>query len=134
MKDTIQSVEEKDREWIRNLFLENKDILGPFDLAWIRFWQNNNPREKWIKINKEAFAHYLIKKNGEKTLYEIAVKNKGKGTGRKILNYIGFPMELKTDKNNKESNKFYISCGFICLGCKKSKNKKKEFNIYKRWY
>lgn len=129
----ILPIDKSDESWIGPLFKLNESILGAFSLTWYRYWASNNEREQWIKIGEVAFARYLIKKNGEKTLYEIAVKEKNKGHGKKLLNYIGYPMELKTDKDNMESNAFYRKCGFICMGSKQSKSGKKTFNIYKRW-
>lgn len=131
----IRSVKKKDEKWVGELFSKNKKILGPFSMAWFRFWQSSNPREIWVVIENVAFAHYLVKKNGEKTLYEIAVseEHKKKGIGKKLLDFIGYPMELKTDFDNVESNEFYKRSGFICVGKKKSNNGKKEFNVYKRW-
>lgn len=129
----IRSIRESDKAWVKPLFEKNKAILGPFDVAWHRYINSSNKREKWVVIPNIAFAHFLKKKNGENTLYEIAVDEKKQGWGKKLLNYIGFPMELKTDKENEESNAFYKRCGFLLLGTKHSKSGEKEFNIWKRW-
>lgn len=129
----IRPIKPEDEQWVKKLFEANESILGGFGLTWYRFNQSTNPREKWVVIEGKAFAHYMVKKNGEVSLYEIAVGEKKKGHGKRLLEYMGFPMELKTDKDNEESNAFYKKCGFICLGSKFSKNGKKEFNIWKRW-
>lgn len=130
----IEQVTKDDEAWIKELFEVNSYILGGFGLTWHMFWKNKKPNEFWIKIGTEAFARYLIKKNGSGvTLYEIAVKTKRKGYGSALMKYMGTPMQLKTDADNEESNAFYEKLGFICRGKKKSKNGKKEFNIYKKW-
>jgi ribosomal protein S18 acetylase RimI-like enzyme len=129
----IRTIRESDKVWVKPLFDSNQSILGPFDVAWYRYTTSKNRSEKWVVIEGEAFAHYLIKKNGERTLYEIAVKSKGKGLGRILLNHIGYPMNLKTDADNAESNEFYRRCGFTCVGQKMSKSGEKTFNIYQRW-
>ena len=131
----IRDISDADEEWVKVLFDKNKSILGSFSMTWFRFSQSKNENEKWVVIEGIGFAHYLIKRNGESTLYEIAVDDnyKKKGYGKALLDHIGFPMELKTDSENVESNEFYKKYKFICVGKKKSKNGKKEFNVYKRW-
>lgn len=116
------------------MFNKNKSILGNFDFAFYHWKQTENPRNKWVVVENFAFAHYMIKLNGQKTLYEIAVDDhmKRKGIAKTILSHIGSPISLKTDADNLESNSFYRSLGFICLGQKFTSSGKKV-NIYEKY-
>ncbi len=127
----IEPVTQEDKAWIEPLFNLNKAILGPFSVAWFRYWSSQNPRDKWVKIQGIAFAHFLEKKEDGSTLYEIAVnpEQKRKGHGRALIEYIPKPILLKTDFDNEESNQFYRALGFRLLGRKPGK--KKTFNVWK---
>lgn len=132
---TILEIRESDVYWVKELFKLNKGILGSFDTTYFRFKQSVNNREKWIVIPEIAFVHYMERLDGVKVIYEIAVNpsEKKKGIGRMLMAHIGYPIQLKTDADNLESNEFYKKTGYICLGQKKSKNGKKTFNIYQKW-
>ena len=129
----IRDVTKDDEAWVKKLFEDHQYILGPFGPTWHFYWKNNKPHERWVCIEGEAFAHYLNKKKGGVTLYEIAVKTKRKGYGSQLMEHMGGPMELKTDADNEESNAFYLRLGFMCVGQKASNNGKKIFNVYQTW-
>lgn len=131
----ICDMKEEDVPWVKNLFNLNKSILGSFDTAYYRFKNSKNTREKWIVVKEIAFVHYMERLDGVKVIYEIAVNpnNKRQGLGKMLMEHIGFPIQLKTDANNEESNEFYRKTGYIRVGVKKSRNGKKTFNIYQRW-
>lgn len=114
-----------DLPWVKELWAENKGILGPpmAPGTWLRSHADN---EFFIVISNFAFAHYRKRKDGTNVLYEIAVSSKMKkmGIGKALMLYIGLPMELKTDYGNEESNSFYKKLGFICMGKKYTKSGK----------
>ncbi len=123
----------EDQKWISKLFDQNKEILGMMSggtVFW-RWYQGGNPREHFLVIPELAFAHYLKKKDGTKVLYEMAVSASAKrqGLGRRLLDKIGRPLELKTNADSPESNTFYRSYGMTCVGQKTAGNGK-LLNIY----
>lgn len=131
----IRDVKPTDEEWVKHIFDSYKNFLGGFGPVWFRYWQNDNPREKWVVIPDRAFAHYLIKKNGEVTLYEIAVHPayKRMGLGDVLIKAMPTPIELKTDHDNEVSNAFYKRLGFRLMGKKPSKSGKRYFHIWKKF-
>ena len=131
--DEINLISTSDRSWVEGIWKKNKGIFMPFEMVWKRYWEAYPSNERWVGVNGLAFAHYRKKKNKEKTLYEIAVKEKRSGLGSKLIDYIGYPMLLSTDLNNVESNNFYIKKGFILIARKQSRNGKKTLNCYKRF-
>ena len=128
----IRDITKEDESWIKPLFEKNSYILGPFGGVWAFFWQSTAKNEKWVCIEGIGFAHFRRKRNGIVTLYEIAVdeNHKRKGYGKKLMDHMGYPMELKTDKDNEESNAFYKKLGFLLMGEKVSKKGNKTFNYW----
>lgn len=125
-----------DQKWVGKLFDKNSEVLGKMSggtMFW-RWLESLNPREKMIVIPEVAFAHYLERLDGTKVLYEIAVDPDAKrqGLARRLIEFIGYPMELKTDAQHEESNIFYKKCGFKLMGFKQSKAGK-TLAIYQRW-
>lgn len=114
----VESADDADEEWIEALFEANSDILGSFSPAWWRWRNADTARNRWIVIRPIAFAHFLERQDGVKTLYEIAVDQRVKraGIGTRLLDEIGYPMKLKTDADNAESNRFYRALGFERVG------------------
>lgn len=139
MKNSIRSVIYEDKDWIIDIFSQNKVILGGKGygaLQWKRFWENAKENERWIVIEGVAFCHYLIRKRDNvRVIYEIATHNEHKkqGYGKQLVEYIGDPIELKTDYDSEESNTFYKKIGFVPLGVSytKSKDRKKMMNYKK---
>lgn len=132
----IRRAEPEDQKWVAKLFDANKEILGKVGGGTV-FWRwlnGKNAREHWWVVPGVAFAHWLVKKDGTKCLYEIAVdkEHKRKGIGKKLLSIIGLPMELKTDAENAESNQFYKGLGFTKVGNKVAKDGKK-ISVYQKW-
>lgn len=131
MSTEIRKAIKKDKDWILEIFSLNKVILGGKGygaLQWKRFWENEKLNEHWIVIENIAFCHYLCRfKDGVNVIYEIATHNdyKRKGYGKKIVEYIGKPIELKTDYDSGESNNFYKSIGFKENGTSLTKSNKK---------
>lgn len=120
----IRKATADDQKWVGKLFDANKSILGNVSggTVFYRWIKGGNEREHFDVIPEIAFAHWLVRKDGTRVLYEIAVHEsmKRKGIGRRLLAHIGFPMELKTDAGNEESNRFYQALGFIKLGYKET--------------
>lgn len=134
----VEQATPEDFEWIKPLFKKNKKILGSVEMAIYRFKKRkeekpDDTRDQFIVVRPYGFAHFLQKKNGERTLYEIAVDDsmKRKGIGKALMDKIGYPMSLKTDADNKESNEFYKRLGFVWLGAKYTKSGK-LVNVYVR--
>ena len=140
MKNCIRLASKEDKEWVLEIFSENKVILGGKgygNLQWKRYWDNfqEKDNERWIVIESKAFVHYLIRKrDGVKVVYEIATKNehKKKGFGKMLIEFIGEPIELKTDYDSEESNSFYKKIGFVPLGVSYTKSKNKKMMNYKK--
>ncbi len=132
---TIDRLKDDDWEWVEPLFAANKNILGSVSMMrWRWCAKPYDLREPILVIRPYAFAHFHKKKNGEVTLYEIAVdpSMKRKGLGKRLMEKMGYPMTLKTDADNEESNAFYKALGFICMGSKETKSGK-PVNIYTRF-
>jgi N-acetylglutamate synthase-like GNAT family acetyltransferase len=114
----IRPAKPEDKDWILEIFAQNKVILGGKgygSLQWKRFWDNQKQNEHWVVLNNVAFCHYLTRlRDGVNVIYEIATHNEQKkqGYGKKIVEYIGMPIELKTDYDSPESNNFYKKVGF----------------------
>ena len=109
----VIEAEKSDKDWILEIFNQNKTILGGRSygtLQWKRFWENKKQNEFWVIIEDKAFCHYLKRfRDSVNVIYEIAVHNdyKKRGLGKKIIEHIGKPIELKTDFDSNESNSFY---------------------------
>jgi GNAT superfamily N-acetyltransferase len=115
----IVRLDESDQGWIVRLFDENKVELGSFGKAVVWRWVNGKAENDiFIGIREVAFAHYRIRqRDGVRVLYEIAVSSsaRGRGLGRRLVEYIGFPMTLKTNSTNK-ARSFYERLGFSFKG------------------
>ena len=131
----VRDALEEDMPWVKRIFQSADHVLGKgfFGSIWWRYWQSKNPRERWIVIEGRAFAHYVTRRDGVKVLYEIAVAEESRrmGLGKLLLDYIGRPMELKTDADHGESNAFYRALGFHPVGSKRSRDGKKVMRIYR---
>lgn len=107
-------------------------------LIVLKEWaEGRAPRDVFIGISEEAFAHYVVrKKDGVKVLREIGVTEgaRRKGYGSALLGMIGLPLELKTDEDNEASNAFYQNHGFKLVGKKRSRDGKRIHRIYRRLY
>lgn len=130
----VEQANEEDLEWVEELFQKNEYILGPAGLALYRWKNDRKENDRLIVVREVAFARYTIRKDGIRTLHEIAVAEeaKGQGIGKRLIQEIGRPIQLKTDADNEESNNFYKALGFTFNGKKKSRNGKKIFNLYFR--
>lgn len=130
----IRPVRPADAAWVLPLFTANQSILGPASVAWHRFWAGARTRNHWIVIEGLAFVHYRRRLDGVYVIDEIAVDAaaKGRGLGRRLVERIGLPIELKTDADNAESNAFYQRLGFYPAGTKRSKSGKKLFRLWRK--
>lgn len=130
----IRPARPEDVEWVRPIFDVADHVLGKgfFGTIWWRFWNQRNGEEHWVVIPKLGFAHFKVRKDGWKVVYEIATAPEAKrqGVGRRLLDFIGTPMELKTDADHEESNAFYRRCGFYPAGLKRSRDGKKRLRIW----
>lgn len=111
---------EDDKSWVLSLF-DSVAVLGEPNtgrMQWHRFWKNRTPNERWIvSEDRFAFCHFRLKRDGSKTVYEIAVSEQARrlGYGRQMLEIVGLPVVCKTDSGNVAANAFYKSCGFVLL-------------------
>ena len=134
----IRTAKTTDKNWIEEIFAKNKKILGGagyFGMQWHRYWNQPKSNEFWIVIENKAFCHYLVrKKDNVKVVYEIATHNdfKKQGFGKKLIEKIGQPIELKTDYDSIESNAFYKKIGFAPIGVSYTKSDNKKMMNYKK--
>lgn len=134
----VELAKPTDFEWIKPLFKANESILGAADVVLWRYNEakkkDPNKKDLFIVVRPFGFAHFLVKRDGTRTLYEVAVDSsqKRRGIGKALLDAIGYPMSLKTDADNPESNNFYRKLGFICVGSKFT-NSGKKVNVYQRF-
>lgn len=129
MRDAIP----QDIDWVRPILDSAKHILGNGTLAWYRFWHGGLvDGARWIVVEGKGFVHFKRRRDGTSVIYEIAVSpdHKRQGVGRQLVAQVGYPIELKTDADNEESNAFYRALGFHPIGCKVSK-KGKRMRIYR---
>lgn len=121
-----------DATWLRAVYNAERAVLWDFDPTWFRYWKANNPRARWVVVREFAFAHYLIKRDGSRTLYEIAVTvpARRKGIGRALLEHVGHPVNLKTDADNAVANAFYRSLGLLLTGQTNSRDGNRKLNVY----
>jgi ribosomal protein S18 acetylase RimI-like enzyme len=127
-----------DRDWVLGVWKHSQGILGDSNVAsrTLHFFQTaRSANEHLVVIRKVAFAHYRVRKDGQRVLYEIAVdpSERRKGHGKRLLAHIGTPMLLKTDAFNEESNAFYQALGFILEGVSTSRLGDKTLNHYARY-
>lgn len=136
MESEVRAAVAEDQKWVGKLFDANRRVLGNMSggTMFFRWLKSSNPREKMIVIDGLGFAHYLERRDGVKVIYEIAVavEAKRRGVGRKLVEAVGFPCQLKTDADHYESNAFYKRLGFRNVGVVMSKSGK-AMNVYHRW-
>lgn len=133
MSDEIRPLGPADREWVLRLWKPMSNILGSIpSTVWWRWENGNSPNEHFIGIPEQAFAHYRVLKTGYRNLYEIGVAESArrKGYGKALLDYIGYPMMLKTDEDNHVSRAFYKANGFRLVMIGKSKDGKRSMCRY----
>lgn len=108
----------EDKQAVVKMFNQEKKIWpwGGGVIFW-RFFNNRGRTEQWVKavIDDQVvgFAHWAMKADNTRTLYDIIVspEHRGKGVGRKLIDVIGTPIDLKTDAD-ADSNGFYNKLGF----------------------
>lgn len=113
--------------------------LGSGKLAWKRYWANRSDREHWLLASVRhtgdvmGFVHYRIRRDGGKTIYEIAVAKEARrmGIATALLDAVGVPVRLKTNAGNRESNAFYRASGFRLMGVTLTK-KGKPMNVWEK--
>jgi ribosomal protein S18 acetylase RimI-like enzyme len=107
-----------DADWFRAVWRKCEAQLGelwttggPTFHRWLR---DENLRHRIDGIRPFAFVHYLIRVDGGRTIYDIAVdpEARGQGFGRRLVEHVGFPCRLSTNTDNAESNAFYRALGF----------------------
>lgn len=138
MSEAVEVVdaEPADGEWIAKLFDANTAILGNMSggtLFW-RWLHSGNPRDRMIVVRGRGFAHYLLRNDGVRSLYEIAVDARCRraGVGKALLQAVGRPITLKTDASHDESNAFYRSAGLVRCGQVRARSGK-LLNVYQGW-
>lgn len=120
-----------DKPFIESVYRENKAIFGNYGLTLSSYFKERAKNQFMLVWEGVGFCHYRIRKDGVKVIYEIAVTSsaKGQGAGKKFIEKVGFPLMLKTDQVNLESNAFYRKIGMIVVGTHTTK-KGKLMNIY----
>jgi GNAT superfamily N-acetyltransferase len=128
----IRAVTKEDEPWIKSIFENEKEILGSFGLTWFRFWSAKDPGDQWDCIPEKAFVHFRVRRDGWRTVHEIAVSQNSRrqGIAGQLIKHVGMPILLKTDADNLESNAFYAAAGFYPVGSKTSKNGKKKMRLW----
>jgi len=133
----ISDAQPHDKEWIKQVWDRR---LGGFGLAWSWYWKQRElhfgaaaDRQRWLVVRPVGFVHYYLRRDGWKTIHEIAVRREFRrtGVGRALLRAVEAPIRLTTDADNAESNEFYRREGFDLFDEKRSK-KGKLMNIYIR--
>lgn len=132
----IRGAVPEDQKWVAKLFDANKSILGNVSGGTV-FWRwkaGKSPNERFDVIPELAFVHWRVRKDGTRVVYEIAVSQeaKGRGLGRKLMEHVGRPVELKTDAASEESNAFYLKLGLHCVG-RMTGGSGKIMNFYQGW-
>jgi ribosomal protein S18 acetylase RimI-like enzyme len=132
----VRSATPDDQSWVGKLFEANASVLGNMSggtMFWR--WQNaGSKNERLLVAGKLGFAHYRIRKDGTRVLYEIAVdaSAKRRGVGRTLMDRIGRPVTLKTDAGHAESNAFYKSIGLTNCGTTVARSGKR-LNVWQGW-
>jgi ribosomal protein S18 acetylase RimI-like enzyme len=130
----IVRAELADARWVEKLFASYSCYFGENSARrqWYRYWLNKNPREHWLVIRQVAFVHYMIRADGYRTVYEIAVSEsaKRKGYGKALMARVGRPVRLKTDSENEQSNRFYKSIGMLRTATIPTRDGKKNLHVY----
>lgn len=127
----IRLARPSDKDFINKVYQENRLIFGSFGLTLSSYFKQRAKNQFILVWEGVGFCHYRKRKDGVNVIYEIAVTSsaKGKGAGRKFIEKVGFPLMLKTDVSNEESNAFYKRIGMIVIG-KYETRKGKPMNIY----
>lgn len=108
--------------WFRNLWRKVEPQLGelwttggPTFHRWLR---DENLRHRIDGIEPVGFVHYLVRVDGGRTIYNIAVDpdQRGRGYGKALVEHVGFPCRLSTNTDNEGSNAFYRALGFRLVG------------------
>jgi ribosomal protein S18 acetylase RimI-like enzyme len=119
------------------------ELLVPTDEPWVaRLWRSagvfgsgllvrralnsTSHNEFCVGVREKAFAHYRVRKDGVRVLYEIAVDpaHKRHGIGRALIAHLGVPVLLKTDADNVAARSFYERMGMRLVGQKVARNGK----------
>jgi ribosomal protein S18 acetylase RimI-like enzyme len=116
----IRSATLSDFHWLRYVWDQNRDMLGPFVLSW-NGWLERGPRSKtrWDVVPFLGFVHWTQHAHYA-YVREIAVAKeaKRKGVGLALMKHVTrlTPVRLKTDADNTESNAFYQRLGLKLYG------------------
>lgn len=132
----IRDATPEDKQWVAKLFDANSTVLGNMG-GGTMFWRWQTAagkNERLIVIPQLGFAHFRVKKDGTRVLYEIAVDAAAKrqGVGRLLMKVVGRPVLLKTDRDHAESNGFYRALGLTHCGTTVAKSGKK-LNVWQGW-
>lgn len=137
MLGPIRILTESDAEWFRVLWRKVEPQLGELwttgGPTFHRWLVDTNLRHRIDGIEPVAFVHYLIRKDGGKTIYDIAVDpdHRGQGLGKALVEHVGFPVRLSTNVDNEGSNAFYRALGFRLTRREVSKSGHLK-NVYER--
>jgi GNAT superfamily N-acetyltransferase len=130
----LRPATKKDEELIKQIHKESKKEIGGFDTFFI--WQNylkGNTTYKYYILDNIAFVRYgFSKKYSANVVHDIAIlkEHRGKGYGKKIMSILPKPIVLKCNTDNEGGNAFYQSIGMRKCMVVKSKDRKKEMNLW----
>ena len=140
MEDRLIKAEASDKEWIKAIYKQEAEHLGPFNLfwSWDKYLTGESPY-KYICIRGKGFVRYgYSKKYDMYVIQEIGVdaEYKRQGLAKKLLQGTikvarrnsKFLM-LKCNIDNEVGNKFYEACGMRIYGTTKTKKGVKQ-NIW----
>lgn len=130
----LRQAKKEDEELVKKIHKESKKEIGNFDTFFI--WSNylkGKTTYKYYIIDEIGFVRFgYSKKYSANVIYDIAIllDQRNKGYGKKILSKLPKPIMLKCNSDNDNGNAFYRSIGMRNCGIVKSKNKKKEMNVW----
>ena len=130
----IRQATKNDEDLIKQIHKESKKEIGSFDLFFV--WSNylkGKTTYKYYIIDDVGFVRFgYSKKYSSNVIYDIAIliKNRNQGYGKKIISRLPKPFILKCNTDNESGNAFYKSAGMKHCGIVKSKNAKKEMNLW----
>lgn len=108
----IEPATEEDRDWLLELWKANEEHLGWFGpRTWHMFWKGHAPNEHWDVLRPQGFIRWRNRRDGWRTVYDIAVAEQGKGLGRLLMEHVGRPVRLKTNASNLNAQGFYRHLG-----------------------
>jgi GNAT superfamily N-acetyltransferase len=130
----LRQATNKDEDLIKQIHKESVKEIGNFNTFFI--WTNylkGKTTYKYYIIDDVAFLRFgFSKKYSANIVYDIAIlkEHRGKGYGKKIISKLPRPIMLKCNSDNEAGNCFYESIGMKKYNVVRSKNNKKDMNVW----